>query len=45
MRENRASIRRMEKLGLKFEREFENEGFQLVQYAIGRAQFAARQMA
>jgi hypothetical protein len=31
----------MEKLGLQFEREFESEGFQLVKYAIGRAQFAA----
>ena len=37
-RENRASIRIMQKLGLEFEREFENEGVELVQYAIGSAQ-------
>lgn len=39
MRENRASIHIMEKLGLKFEREFESEGFQLVKYAIDRATY------
>lgn len=42
MRENRASIRIMEKLGLKFEREFESEGFQLVKYAIDRATYMVR---
>jgi len=41
-RENRASIRIMQKLGLAFEREFEAEGCGLVQYAIDRAQWAAR---
>ena len=38
-RENRASIRIMQKLGLGFEREFEAEGCRLVQYAIDRAQW------
>jgi RimJ/RimL family protein N-acetyltransferase len=41
-RENRASIRIMQKLGLTFGREFEAEGCELVQYAIGRAQWAAK---
>jgi RimJ/RimL family protein N-acetyltransferase len=41
-RENRASIRIMQKLGLAFEREFEAEGCELVQYAMERAQWAAR---
>jgi RimJ/RimL family protein N-acetyltransferase len=31
---NRASTRIMEKIGLKFEAEFESEGVQLVRYAI-----------
>jgi len=34
--ENAASIRIMEKLGLKFECEFENDGERLVRYGIGR---------
>jgi ribosomal-protein-alanine N-acetyltransferase len=38
MRENAASIRIMEKLGLKLECEFENEGVRLVRYAINRLQ-------
>jgi ribosomal-protein-alanine N-acetyltransferase len=33
---NAASRRIMEKLGLKFEREFESEGVRLVQYATGK---------
>jgi [ribosomal protein S5]-alanine N-acetyltransferase len=37
-RENRASIRIMQKLGLQFEREFEAEGCELVQYAIGKSE-------
>jgi len=37
---NTASTRIMEKLGLKFDSEFENEGFRLVKYAIDRAQYA-----
>jgi RimJ/RimL family protein N-acetyltransferase len=41
-RENRASIRIMEKLGLRRDREFEAEGCQLVQYAMARAQYEAR---
>jgi ribosomal-protein-alanine N-acetyltransferase len=40
--ENRASTRVMEKLGLRFECEFEKEGMHLVQYAIGRAQWASK---
>lgn len=36
MPENQASIRIMEKLGLKFDGEFENEGVRLVRYAIDR---------
>jgi RimJ/RimL family protein N-acetyltransferase len=36
---NGASRRIMEKLGLRFQREFENEGVRLVQYALERAQF------
>jgi len=36
--ENVASIRIMEKLGLKLECEFENQGVRLVRYAIGRPQ-------
>jgi RimJ/RimL family protein N-acetyltransferase len=39
---NRASIRIMEKLGLQFDCEFENEGFRLVRYAIGRTEYAGR---
>ena len=39
-RENRAAIRIMQKLGLEFEREFEAEGCELVQYAIGRERWA-----
>jgi ribosomal-protein-alanine N-acetyltransferase len=38
MPENAASIRIMEKLGLKLECEFENEGVRLVRYAINRPQ-------
>jgi hypothetical protein len=30
----------MEKLGLEFDSEFENEGFRLVKYAIDRARYA-----
>jgi len=41
-RENRASIRIMQKLGLEFDREFEAEGCELVQYAMDRAQWTAR---
>jgi ribosomal-protein-alanine N-acetyltransferase len=37
--ENIASIRIMEKLGLKLESEFENEGVRLVRYAIGRSEY------
>ena len=40
--ENRASTRIMEKLGLEFECEFENEGLRLVRYTITRAQYANR---
>lgn len=39
---NRASIRIMEKLGLQFDCEFENEGFRLVRYAIDRTEYAGR---
>ncbi len=39
MRDNRASIRIMEKLGLKLESEFKNEVFRLVRYAIDRARY------
>jgi adenosine deaminase/aminodeoxyfutalosine deaminase len=42
MPENRASRRIMEKLGLAFEREIEKDGQRLVQYAMDRAQYAAR---
>ncbi len=35
--ENAASIRIMEKLGLRLEGEFESDGVRLVRYAIGRA--------
>jgi RimJ/RimL family protein N-acetyltransferase len=38
---NAASRRIMEKLGLEFECEFENEGVRLVRYAIDRARYAA----
>jgi RimJ/RimL family protein N-acetyltransferase len=38
---NTASTRIMQKLGLKFECEFENGGVRLVRYAIGRAQYEA----
>jgi RimJ/RimL family protein N-acetyltransferase len=40
---NSASIRIMEKLGLKFECEFESDGVSLVRYAIGHAQYAELQ--
>jgi RimJ/RimL family protein N-acetyltransferase len=39
---NAASRRVMEKLGLRMEREFENEGVRLVQYAISRGEFLLR---
>jgi [ribosomal protein S5]-alanine N-acetyltransferase len=39
---NTASTRIMQKLGLEFDREFENQGTRLVQFAITRAQHAAR---
>ena len=39
---NIASTRIMEKLGLKFDREFESEGVPLVQYEMRRAQYLAR---
>ena len=39
---NTASTRIMEKIGLEFEREFENEGVQLVQYGISRAEYITR---
>jgi RimJ/RimL family protein N-acetyltransferase len=39
---NTASTRIMQKLGLQFERECENEGGPLVQYGIHRAQYLAR---
>ena len=45
MPENRASTRIMEKLGLAFECDFENEGVLLVRYAIDRARYSARQNA
>ncbi len=38
---NIASTRIMEKLGLRLESEFENEGIRLVRYAIHRMQYAA----
>jgi len=41
MPENRASTRIMEKLGLKFECEFESDGFRLVRYAISRSEYEA----
>jgi ribosomal-protein-alanine N-acetyltransferase len=39
MPDNTASRRIMEKLGLRFEAEFESEGFRLVRYAIDRATY------
>jgi RimJ/RimL family protein N-acetyltransferase len=42
MSENAASIRIMQKLGLKLECEFENDGARLVRYAIGRSQYFPR---
>jgi len=42
MPENGASIRIMEKLGLKLECEFENEGLRLVRYVISRPQYFSR---
>jgi len=42
MPENAASIRIMEKLGLKLECEFENEGLRLVRYALSRLQYFSR---
>ncbi len=41
MRENTPSIRVMHKLGLQFECEFENGGFQLVRYAISRGRYGS----
>ena len=38
---NTASTRIMQKLGLSFECEFENEGVQLVRYAIHRAEYGS----
>jgi RimJ/RimL family protein N-acetyltransferase len=40
-RANTASIRVMQKLGLKFDTEFENEGLALVRYVIDRADYVA----
>ena len=40
--ENIASIRIMEKLGLKLECAFENEGVRLLRYAIGRSEYSSR---
>ena len=40
--ENMASRRIMEKLGMRYQREFENEGVHLVQYEILHADFAER---
>ena len=40
--ENAASIRIMEKLGLKLECEFENEGVRIVRYATSRSQYCLR---
>lgn len=37
---NRASLRVMEKLGLRWQREFEDEGARLVQYGISREEWA-----
>ncbi|HLK20362.1 MAG TPA: GNAT family N-acetyltransferase [Bryobacteraceae bacterium] len=37
--ENAASIRIMEKLGMKFDREFSSDGLQLVRYAIERSRW------
>jgi ribosomal-protein-alanine N-acetyltransferase len=42
---NKASIRIMEKLGLEFDCEFENDGVRLVKYAIDRERYAARSLA
>jgi len=42
MPENAASIRIMEKLGLKLECEFENEGVRLLRYAQSRLQYFSR---
>jgi ribosomal-protein-alanine N-acetyltransferase len=42
MPDNQASTRIMQKLGLEFDGEFENEGVRLVRYAIDRAQYQAR---
>jgi len=39
--ENNASLRIMEKLGMRRQREFESEGVHLVQYEILHADFAA----
>jgi RimJ/RimL family protein N-acetyltransferase len=39
---NVASTRIMEKIGLEFEREFQNEGVHLVQYKMDRATYTAR---
>jgi ribosomal-protein-alanine N-acetyltransferase len=42
MPENAASIRIMEKLGLKLECEFENDGVRLLRYALSRLQYFSR---
>jgi RimJ/RimL family protein N-acetyltransferase len=41
---NRASTRIMEKIGLRFQDTFENDGVRLVRYAIDRAQYDARSL-
>jgi ribosomal-protein-alanine N-acetyltransferase len=42
MPDNAASIRIMEKLGLKLECEFENDGVRLLRYALSRLQYFSR---
>jgi RimJ/RimL family protein N-acetyltransferase len=37
---NAASLRVMEKLGLRRQREFESEGARLVQYGLSRAEYS-----
>jgi RimJ/RimL family protein N-acetyltransferase len=39
---NAASLRVMEKLGLRWQRDFENEGVRLVQYGMSRTEFLGR---
>jgi RimJ/RimL family protein N-acetyltransferase len=41
---NAASTHIMQKLGLRFECEFENEGVRLVKYAIARTEYSERQL-